>query len=82
MEEMKTTTEKTKWYYTTTTLVIALLSVGPLALPLVWINPKFSLAKKVLWTTVTLILTYALVQVTMDSVDKITKYYKEAGLPL
>ena len=82
MEEIKTTTEKTKWYHSTTTLVIALLSVGPFALPLIWVNPKFSLTKKVLWTAVTVILTYVLVQVAMDSVDKIMKYYKEAGLPL
>ena len=30
---------RTKWYFSTGTLVLALLSVGPLALPLLWFNP-------------------------------------------
>ncbi|MBC8470405.1 MAG: zinc ribbon domain-containing protein [Planctomycetes bacterium] len=37
---------KTKWYYTRSTIVIALLCLGPLALPLVWINPRYKTASK------------------------------------
>lgn len=80
MPETNSTGEKTKWYHTTTTLVIALLSVGPFALPLIWVNPKFSTAKKILWTAVTLVLTYLMIQVTVDAVKKIMEYYKQAGL--
>lgn len=80
MTEMNATNEKPKWYLTTTTLMIALLSVGPFALPLVWINPKFSLTKKILWTVVTIVLTYVLFQVTVDSIKKITEQYKALGL--
>jgi len=80
MSETNMSGEKTKWYHTTMTLVIALLTVGPFALPLIWLNPKFSTTKKILWTAVTLVLTYLLVQMTVDSVKKITEYYKQAGL--
>ena len=32
-----------KWYFNTTTVVIAHLVVGPLALPLVWLHPKYKI---------------------------------------
>ena len=35
---------KTKWYFTTSTIVIALLCLGPFALPLVWLNPRYKIA--------------------------------------
>ena len=74
------TKEKTKWYFTTTSLVIALLSVGPLALPLLWINPKYSTVKKMLWTLITLVLSYALYVFTMDAFNKIMTQGREMGL--
>ena len=74
------TKEKTKWYFTTTSLVIALLSVGPLALPLLWINPKYSTVKKMLWTLITLVLSYVLYVFTMDAFNKIMAQGREMGL--
>jgi hypothetical protein len=35
-----------KWYYSTATLVMAILCLGPLALPLVWRNPRYSVPVK------------------------------------
>ena len=43
---------KTKWYYTTSTIVIALLCLGPLALPLVWLNPRYKTASKLIVTVI------------------------------
>ena len=43
---------KTKWYYTTSTIVIALLCLGPLALPLVWMNPRYKTASKLIVTVI------------------------------
>jgi hypothetical protein len=43
---------KTKWYFSTGTLVMALLSVGPLALPLVWFNPRYKPITKIVLTVV------------------------------
>ncbi len=38
---------KTKWYFATPTVVIAILCVGPFALPLVLFHPRYSLITKI-----------------------------------
>ena len=43
---------KTKWYYSTSAIVIGLLVLGPFALPLVWKNPKYEVITKVIITIV------------------------------
>ena len=48
---------KTKWYYSTYTVVIALLCVGPLALPLVWLNPRYKIITKLWVTAVVIVIT-------------------------
>ncbi|MFA5090724.1 MAG: zinc ribbon domain-containing protein [Candidatus Omnitrophota bacterium] len=50
--------EKEKWYFKTTFLITAFLCVGPLALPLVWLNPRFSPKVKIIVTIVAFILSY------------------------
>ena len=47
---------KTKWYFKTHWIVIAFLSVGPLALPMVWFNPRFSQKTKIIVSIVTIII--------------------------
>ena len=41
-----------KWYFTTPVVVIAFLFVGPIALPLVWLHPRYKIATKVIVTIV------------------------------
>jgi hypothetical protein len=48
-----------KWYYATGTLVMALLCLGPLALPLAWINPRFKPLTKIIITAAVLAATAA-----------------------
>ena len=43
-----------KWYFATGTVVMALLCLGPLALPLVWVNPRYKPATKAIITVVVL----------------------------
>ncbi len=38
---------KTKWYFATSVVVIGLLCLGPLALPLVWFNPRYKIITRV-----------------------------------
>jgi hypothetical protein len=71
---------KLKWYQTTSALVIGLLAVGPLALPLLWINPRFSALQKVFWTVVVLVLTWAMVVFTADIGQKVIDQYRQLGL--
>ncbi len=60
--------EKLPWYFRTTFIVIAVLSVGPLALPLIWWRPKTPLAWKVGLTIGILLLTWVLYQATIESI--------------
>ncbi|MFQ6036151.1 MAG: zinc ribbon domain-containing protein [Sedimentisphaerales bacterium] len=46
-----------KWYFATGVVVIALLCLGPLALPLVWLNPRYKLATRAIITMVVLVVT-------------------------
>jgi succinate dehydrogenase hydrophobic anchor subunit len=47
----------TKWYFATSAVVIALLCLGPLALPLVWFNPRYKLMTKLAVTIIVIALT-------------------------
>jgi len=46
-----------KWYYATPNVVIALVCLGPLALPLVWLNPRYKPATKAIITAIVLVVT-------------------------
>jgi hypothetical protein len=41
-----------KWYFTTSSVVLGLLCLGPLALPLVWFNPRYKIVTKLVVTLV------------------------------
>jgi hypothetical protein len=41
---------ESKWYFSTPVVVFALLAVGPLGLPLVWLNPRYNIYSKVILT--------------------------------
>ena len=66
---------KDKWYFQPYVLVIAFLSVGPFALPLVWRNPRFSRRSKTLISIAIIVLSYLLGVVLVKSVKSIYEYY-------
>jgi len=53
----KTTKPKTKWYFSTSVVVIALLCLGPLALPMVWFHPRYKIITKLIVTVIVIALT-------------------------
>jgi len=55
-----------KWYHRTSAVVISILCFGPLALPLVWFNPRYGTVTKIVVTIVVVVLTVAL---TVGSVE-------------
>ncbi|MCU0651541.1 MAG: zinc ribbon domain-containing protein [Candidatus Omnitrophica bacterium] len=74
-EMLENKVPKPKWYLKTSSLVIAFLCVGPLALPLIWINPRFSKNSKIIITIVVIILTYYLGSWVLSSLKSIKEYY-------
>lgn len=56
------------WYFRTWAIVVAIGSVGPLALPMVWWHPKMKPAVKIAITLGTLVLTWLLYESMVASV--------------
>ncbi len=71
--------EKIPWYFGKSFIVIAVLSVGPLALPLIWWRPQTTRAWKIGLTIVILVLSWILFRTTMESIRTIKEYYKLLG---
>jgi hypothetical protein len=69
-----------KWYYSTSTLVMAILCMGPLALPLVWLNPRYKGVVKFTITLVVIGLTLALFHLAIDTYMQVTEQIKALGL--
>ncbi|MFH0838704.1 MAG: zinc ribbon domain-containing protein [Candidatus Omnitrophota bacterium] len=68
--------EKEKWYFRTSTLIIGFLCVGPLILPFVWINPRFSMRTKVIVSIIIAAITYYATILCIGSIKTISEYYK------
>jgi len=64
-----------KWYQSTTTLVVAFLFVGPFALPLVFLNPKFSMKKKIIISVIVIVISYLLGVLSWNAMKHIREYY-------
>ena len=65
-----------KWYFKTPALIFALLSIGPLALPLLWFNPRFSNRSKIIISSVVIIFSFYLGIVFVKAVNSIRTYYQ------
>jgi len=68
--------EKRPWYFRKAFIIIAVCTVGPLALPLIWWRPQTTLAWKIGLTIGILVLSWFLFQATMESIRTIKEYYK------
>jgi sterol desaturase/sphingolipid hydroxylase (fatty acid hydroxylase superfamily) len=69
-----------KWYYNTSSIVIALLVIGPLALPMVWFNPRYKLMTKAIVTVVVLIVTYICIYLLGYMYQRLLNQFAEMGL--
>ena len=68
--------EKMPWYFRKSFIILAVFSVGPLALPLIWWHPHTTRAWKIGLTIGILVLSLFLFQATMESIRTIKEYYK------
>lgn len=69
--------QQVKWYFKTSTLVVLFLSIGPFALPLLWLNPRFSKSSKMIVSAIVIILTCVLGFVMINSVKTIITFYRQ-----
>ena len=75
--EFLTKKTKEKWYLRPHSIAIAFLCVGPLAIPLVWVNEHLSKKTKIIITIIMLILSYFLGAMFINSVKSIFSYYDQ-----
>ena len=68
--------ETLPWYFRTSSIIVALCTVGPLALPMIWWHPKLSQAWKIGITIVIIVISWFLLQATLESIRTIRQYYK------
>jgi len=69
-----------KWYQTTSSIVIALLFIGPFALPMVWMHPKYKLVTKIVITVIVLLVTIWLSMLFVKVCREAMSLFKELGL--
>ncbi len=67
---------KGPWYFRTSVMAIALLSVGPFALPMVWWHPKLNVPWKIGITLATLGLTWLAYQSTVGALKMLEEDMK------
>ena len=71
---------KSRWHQSTAAVVIALLSVGPFALPLVWFNPRYSIVTKIVITVLVLAATALLIHFTISAYTSLITQIDQLGL--
>lgn len=69
-----------KWYYSPATLVIAVLCLGPLALPLVWRNPRYNVPMKLGISVFIIGLTIGLFYLTIHMYMQVVDQIKALGI--
>ena len=68
---------KPKWYFKTSTLVIGFLCVGPLVIPLIWLNPGYKKWLKIALTIIFLITGYYMLLGTIESINVLINIYHD-----
>lgn len=70
----------TKWYLATGTVVIALLCLGPLALPLVWMNPRYKPTTKAVISVIVLVVTILCIYLMAFAYQQVLKQFQALGM--
>jgi predicted nucleic acid-binding Zn ribbon protein len=70
------TEEKLQWYFRKSFIILAVCTVGPLALPLIWWRPQTTWTWKIGLTLGIIVLSWLLFKSTMESIRTIKEFYK------
>ena len=69
-----------KWYFATGTVVLALLCLGPMALPLVWINPRYKIATRAIITVIVIVVTILCIYLTVNVYERMINQLTTLGM--
>jgi len=69
-----------KWYYKNSTIIVALMFVGPLALPLVWKNPQYKQNVKIAITVIVIIVTVFLTYLLFALYNQVKSQFDALGI--
>jgi len=69
-----------KWYFATGTVVLALLCLGPIALPLVWINPRYKILTRAIITVIVIVVTILCLYVTVYAYQNLINQITARGM--
>ena len=69
--------ETVLWCFKSAFVIFSCLTFGPFALPLIWVHPKYTLAKKLVITGVMVALTYFLGAVMISTFKTLSAYYRQ-----
>lgn len=64
-----------KWHHKTSVIILAVLTVGPLALPMIIWNPHYSVRTKVIVSVALLVMTYYMGAFLMSSYHTLRDFY-------
>jgi len=66
-----------KWYLRPVAVVIALLCIGPLAIPFVWLSPAFKKGQKIFITILVIVLSIWLAKASVELYNVLLEQMKE-----
>ena len=75
-EFLKPKKEELPWYFSTISVVLGILSLGPFALPLVWWHPKLSSQRKLLITAAVILMTILSLWLMQETYTRLKQYYE------
>ena len=79
LEENRKSKAETKWHLSMSSIVIAFLFVGPLALPFVWFHPRYKTTTKITVTVIVSVITVSVIWLLIKLVPGILEYYSQLG---
>jgi uncharacterized membrane protein YvbJ len=80
-KEVRPAREPMPWHFRTSFLVVSICTVGPFALPLLWLRPRTHIVWKLFWTVVVLAIFYVLTILVIHAWHNIVKYYEPLFAP-
>jgi hypothetical protein len=79
-ERVRPQNQPKKWYFATGTMVLALLCLGPMALPVVWLNRRYSPVTKATITAVVLAITTGCMYLAVHIYQRMLHQLGEIGI--